>query len=189
MLLDLSATVKRRAERETWRPARRKTSDLAVSAATASSIASTATKSSANASKNVTAAAAVAAAPRLPIRLDALRHSKASEPHLRASPPAIRCSLLAKGNTAAHLAAAKAIAKDGFVVCQADLHPQVVSNARAEAAALYAKDAKAFMPGGFTVIGKTVDAGSSTASRGDAVMWLHDRLKKHGGDFKAVGRM
>lgn len=129
------------------------------------------------------AAAAAAVSPRLPIRLDALRHSKATEPRIMPPPPPINCELLAKGDTAAHIAAARAIARDGFCVCRADLQPQVVGNARAEAHALYSTDGGAFTPGGFTAGGKTI-AGTEKTSRGDHVMWLHTRLKRFGGDFK-----
>ena len=131
-----------------------------------------------------TAAAAMAASPRLPRRLDALRHSRATDPTIRETARPIRVELLEK-TPATALAAAKMLAENGFAVCRGDLSPQAVENARAEARRLYATKGT-FKAGGFTAGGRDV-SGTGQMPRGDYVLWMHERLRKFGGDAQAAG--
>jgi len=108
----------------------------------------------------------------------------ASEPQdtitLLPPPKPIKAHLLddAKRSDAARKAA-RALSERGFCVCRGGLDASIVSDARAEIAALFKHGA--MTPGGFTRFGRD---DLVKARRDDHTMWLHEYLNAVGGPEK-----
>lgn len=119
------------------------------------------------------AAVASKIAPRLTIRMHAVRHAKT--PNLSLQPPPAPIGVTLLKPTADEAAAAAAhLARHGYVVCSGGLQQEIIATARGEARALYS--AKRFKPGSFTTDGATV-AGSDKAERDDHILWLGAHCK------------
>ena len=122
------------------------------------------------------ASTTTAIAPRLALRMRAIRHAKL-DVALRKPPAALQVTLLQPSEESTRQVA-EHLAKHGYCICKGGLQPEIVANACREGRSLY--ESRKFQPGTFTMHGKTV-SGADKLNRDDHILWLHKHLADTGG--------